>query len=76
MSKVYCASIDCEYNHRNRCTAKSINLSDGHIHTVHQGFKHIHKCRTYEKSQRCKDIESYIFKYFGQYETTEKGGAE
>ena len=72
MIKVQCASIDCEYNHMNRCTAKSINLSDKHIHTVHQGVKHIHECRTYEKSQHYKELEEAlrIFNNRG------KGGAE
>ena len=76
MSKVYCASVDCEHNEDNLCKARKIILSDAHIHTVHHGFKHIHECKSYEKSQRYKNLESYLSKYFGQYKTTEKGGAE
>lgn len=60
MSKVYCASIDCEYNYNNVCEAKVIDLSDGHIHTVHQGFKHIHECRTYKKSQYYEELEQFL----------------
>lgn len=60
MSKVNCASIDCEYNHDNKCTAKEIQLNDGHIHTIHQGFMHIHECKTYKKSQYCKEIEQAL----------------
>ena len=60
MIKVICASIDCEYNHNKKCTAKEIKLNDGHIHTVHQGFKHIHECKTYEKSEYSKELEKFL----------------
>lgn len=64
MPKVWCASIECKYNKGNRCYAKSINLSDGHINTVHQGYKHIHECRTYEMSDRAKTLEKTLKEYF------------
>ena len=60
MSQVHCASFECEYNRDNLCIAKVIRLSDGHIHTVHQGFKHIHECKTYQKSQYYKELEEKI----------------
>ena len=65
MPKVWCASIECKHNKSNQCRAKTINLSDGHINTVHQGFKHIHECRAYEKSERAKTVEKMIKGYFG-----------
>ena len=72
MSKVFCASIDCEYNHLNKCTAKEIQLNDGHIHTVHQGFKHIHECKTYKKSEYYKELEQA----FQDFNKGLKGGVE
>lgn len=72
MVKVICASVDCEYNLDNKCKAKEIKLNDGHIHTVHQGFKHIHECKTYTKSQYYKKLEQE----FQDLIQREKGGAE
>ena len=60
MAKVHCASIDCEYNFNTKCTAKEIQLNDGHIHTVHQGFKHMHECKTYTKSEYFKELEQFL----------------
>lgn len=65
MSKVCCASIDCEYNINSKCTAKKINLSDGHIHTVYQGVKHIHECKTYKKSQYYEELENTLNEFNG-----------
>ncbi len=65
MPKVWCATLECKHNKGNQCRAKSINLSDGHIHTVHQGYKHIHECRTYEMSDRAKTLEKMLKGYFG-----------
>ena len=64
MPKVWCATLECKHNEGNKCRAKSINLSDGHIHTVHQGFKHIHECRTYEMSDRAKTLGKMLEGYF------------
>ena len=72
MSKVFCASIDCEYNHGNRCTAEKINLSDGHIHTVHQGVKHIHECKTYKKSEYYEELEQLL----REFNNRGRGGVE
>lgn len=60
MSKVFCASFECEYNRDNLCQAKAIRLSDGHIHTVYQGFKHIHECKTYQQSQYYKELNQKL----------------
>ena len=60
MSKVHCTSFECEYNRDNICNAEVIRLSDGHIHTVHQGFKHIHECKTYKKSQYYEELEQFL----------------
>ena len=57
MPKVWCATLECKHNRGNQCRAKSINLSDGHIHTVHQGFKHIHECCTYENSEQWETLK-------------------
>ena len=56
MAKVWCASIECEHNKRNQCKAKEINLSDGHVHTVRQGYLKIWKCRSFEESEQSKKM--------------------
>lgn len=65
MPKVWCASIECKHNKKNQCRAKEINLSDGHVHTIHQGFLHIWKCRAFEESQKVKQMAADIAKYLG-----------
>ena len=57
MSKISCASIDCKYNKDTLCTAKVVHLSDSHIWTRYQGFKHIHECKTYKKSVEYENLE-------------------
>lgn len=68
MPKVCCATLECKHNKDYKCRASSISLSDGHIHTVHQGYKHIHECRTYEKSESAKALEKELQGYFGAKE--------
>lgn len=72
MTKVLCASIECKHNKDGKCRAPYISISDGHINTVHQGYKHIHECRTYEQSEESKAVEKSLKKYFA----TPKGGAK
>lgn len=60
MSKVVCAALECKYNKNNRCTASSVSLSDGHIHTVHQGYKQIWECKTFEISEEDKKLYEEI----------------
>jgi hypothetical protein len=67
MAKVWCATIECPNNKNNRCTAKEINISDGHIHTVHQGFKQVWECRTHTISQESKQFEERIKEYLKQH---------
>ena len=65
MPKVWCATIECKHNKGNQCRAKSVNFSDGHIHTVHQGYKQVWYCRTYEMSKKAKTLEKMLKGYFG-----------
>lgn len=71
MAKVHCSSFECKHNVDNRCTAEFIRLSDGHIHTRYHGYKHIHECKSYEKSEYYKELEQEIQDFF-----TKKEGAE
>lgn len=66
MPKVWCAAIECANNKNNRCTAAEINLSAGHIHTVHQGFKQVWECKLYNMSQESKQIEEKIKEWLKQ----------
>ena len=65
MPKVWCAAIECEHNKNNQCKAKEINLSNGNVHTVHQGFMHIWQCRAFEMSEQAKQFRKELDKYFG-----------
>lgn len=54
MPKVWCAAGMCKWNDDNMCNATEINLSEGHLHTVHQGFKQVWTCRAFELSEDAK----------------------
>lgn len=56
MATVYCAAVECEHNDRNICRAKKINLSEGRVHTAHQGFLQVWTCRQYEMSDNAKRL--------------------
>lgn len=64
MTKVYCAEIECENCKENECKAKEINLTAGHIHTVHKGFAHHWECRTFKQSKDAKEIFDMLKAYF------------
>lgn len=70
--KVYCASLDCEYNHNKICIAKEIMLNEGHIHTKFQGVKHIHECKTYKESEYSRELKQAL----KDFNNALKGGAE
>ena len=65
MAKVWCAAIECEHNKNNRCTAKEINLSEGRVHTVHEGVKQVWGCRMYNMSNESKELWAMINKALG-----------
>ena len=60
MAKVWCAAIECENNKNNQCKAAEINLSEGHIHTVHQGLKQVWECRNYNMSKEAKELKALL----------------
>lgn len=62
MPKVYCAAGMCKHNEENLCKAKEINLSEGHVHTVHQGYKQVWTCRMFEMSEDAKRMLEAIRK--------------
>ena len=66
MPKVWCSAIECENNKNNRCKAAEINLAEGYIHTVHQGFKKVWECKTYNMSKESKQLEDKIKEWLHQ----------
>ena len=56
MPKVWCAETECEHNKGNQCRAKEINLSAGRIHTVHEGFRQVWTCRTFQMKEEYKKM--------------------
>ena len=66
MAKILCSSIECKHNSENQCRAKSINLSVGYVHTLHQGYMQHWICRTYEQSEEAKKIQEVINRFYGR----------
>lgn len=63
MSKIICASSDCEYlGINNRCLLSNVTLSEHFIHTVHEGLQHFWRCKQYEKSEESKRLEEQFTK--------------
>ena len=65
MATVSCAAIECKWNESNRCKAKNINLSEGHINTLYQGYKQVWTCRQYEMSEDAKRIAAELSRIMG-----------
>ena len=65
--RVYCAEIECEHYSEDGCTAEEINLTAGHMHTVHEGFRHVWTCRMFEPSPIAKEIFDKLKKYFDNF---------
>lgn len=64
MPKVWCAEIECKHNKNNLCRQKEINLSDGYIHTTHQGYLRVWCCKNYELSEEFKKLMEELKKQF------------
>lgn len=63
MPNVYCAAMDCKFNGDDgKCHAKSIALSANSIMTVWEGRQQFNKCKTYEESDRFKEIKEFFRK--------------
>ena len=62
MAKIICASVDCKYYTADGCKSRRINLSDSHVHTVHQGFRHMWVCKNFEESEDAIAVKAYLEK--------------
>lgn len=60
MAKVICARTECKYNKDGICKAKEVKLRAWHINTVHEGFKRMEECLTYEESEEYKITQSIV----------------
>ena len=63
MTKIYCADHRCKYCKNNKCMAKEVNMSSHSVNTLYQGRQDFLKCKTFEKSEECKEFEKLIFEY-------------
>ena len=61
---VWCAETECVYCKENICTADEINLSAGHMHTVHEGFRHVWTCRTFSPDPEAKELFDMLKAFF------------
>lgn len=62
--RIVCAETECEYFSVDGCTAEEINLTAGHMHTVHEGYRHVWTCRTFSPSPEAKEIFDMLKSYF------------
>lgn len=60
MTTVWCAAIECEYNKENQCQLPEINLTHGHVHTVHNGFMQHWQCRNFGESARAAELRNML----------------
>jgi len=59
--KLYCADDRCRYcNDDHVCTSETVELVFEGLHTVHQGFREVHTCKTFEKSNLYKQVEEFM----------------
>lgn len=72
MAKVWCAQIECEHNKGNRCRASEINLSCGSIHTVHQGFKQVWECRSFQMGDESKRLYDELKRFLIEREVQDE----
>ena len=60
-TKIYCAAIDCAfYREDGRCTAKTVCFSDHSVITVLEGRQRFQRCKTWQKSKECAEMEERI----------------
>lgn len=60
MPKIVCARFECKHNKGNVCKAKKVVLRSWGINTVHQGFKKMEECKTFEPSEEFLQIQKII----------------
>lgn len=73
MPRIKCASIDCKWNSdTNMCTygrtGHTMLISDSYVMTVHDGRQHFHRCKSYEQSDKAKELESAFMKFLEEKE--------
>lgn len=68
MTKVYCASLDCEFHgNDNRCYAREINLADQSIMTLWNGRQRFNTCRTWQESQLSIDMKEALKPFYEKW---------
>lgn len=60
MTKVLCPAAECIHYKSGRCSAKEVPLRQWIINTVHEGQKTMWECKSYEISDRWKELEKII----------------
>lgn len=65
MPKIKCASSECKWNNdNNMCSFKgTILMNDHSVMTMHDGRKHFHYCKMYEKSAETLELERKFKEY-------------
>ena len=61
MTKIYCGDASCKFcNNHGVCTQKTVCLGWSSVMTAHDGRQEYHRCKTYEISERAKEINAFF----------------
>lgn len=64
MPKVYCATVECEFNNDGKCKANKVALSWHSVMTLWDGRQEFCKCKTFQESQESielkKELEQWL----------------
>lgn len=63
MTKIFCSDSSCKFiNDQGRCTAKTVTIGWSSVMTVYEGRQDFHRCKTYEESEKAKEIKAFLDK--------------
>lgn len=61
MRNLICSDVRGKYcNDNHRCTAPKVELMSEVINTVYHGYMDVHTCKTFEKSELCKQVDEFM----------------
>lgn len=60
---IHCYDMRCKYcNDKYKCTNKNVELNYVGINTVHQGYRHLLECKSFEESDLYKNTMELLKK--------------
>ena len=64
---IKCADIRCKYrsDRTSSCKCKNVDLSAWKVHTTNMGYKDFLECKSFEESDRCKEMKKQLKELLG-----------